>query len=81
LPDLDQTDEAHRKRCLSRKGHEDAHHKHEFDWATGAEIAGSPKWCGVEGWPTLFDFVMKVAEARITTIETRWPTPTPSCTT
>lgn len=25
-------------------GHDDAHHRHEFDWRTGAAAAGSPRW-------------------------------------
>lgn len=34
-------------------GHEDAHHKHEYDWRTGEELPGSPTWVGVNFWPTL----------------------------
>ena len=41
-------------------GHPDNHHWHEFDWKTGEELAGFPKWCGVDGWPTLGDFIQQV---------------------
>ena len=41
-------------------GHSDDHHRHEFDWKTGDEVAGSPKWVGVAGWPHLSEFIEEV---------------------
>lgn len=38
-------------------GHSDAHHRHDFEWRTGRETAGSPSWIGEETWPTLGDFI------------------------
>ncbi|HEX7380250.1 MAG TPA: DUF6516 family protein [Pirellulales bacterium] len=38
-------------------GHRDEHHKHLFDWRTGDELAESPLWMGVDGWPTLHEVV------------------------
>lgn len=43
-------------------GHPDQHHRHEFDWKTGAEASGSPQWVGSAGWPTLGDFIQEVAD-------------------
>lgn len=40
-----------------RPGHLDEHHKHVFDWKTGAEVQGSPFWVGHDGWPTLGDVI------------------------
>jgi hypothetical protein len=34
-----------------RPGHQDAHHKHLFDWQTGDETG--LEWIGSEAWPTL----------------------------
>ena len=34
-------------------GHPDKHHKHEFDWRTGAELSHSPICIGAAAWPTL----------------------------
>lgn len=41
--------------------HQDEHHFHEFEWDSGEELEGSPFWCGAPNWPTLYEFVMKVA--------------------
>ncbi len=38
-------------------GHADEHHRHDFDWRTGADVDDSPTWVGVHGWPTLGTFV------------------------
>jgi hypothetical protein len=43
-------------------GHGDAHHRHVFDWRTGDHKAGSPSWCGEEGWPVLGDFIQEVSD-------------------
>jgi hypothetical protein len=32
-----------------REGHPDNHHRHDFDWRTGDEVADSPQWKGVDG--------------------------------
>lgn len=42
-------------------GHPDEHHCHEEDWQTGAALAGSPRWVGEAGWPTLGAFIERVA--------------------
>lgn len=43
------------------EGHPDEHHKHDFDWRTGDELAPvSPRWVGVAGWPTLSEFIEEV---------------------
>lgn len=42
-------------------GHPDVHHRHEFDWQTG-EQTRPPEWCGVDGWPTLGDFIAAVRD-------------------
>jgi len=42
-------------------GHEDAHHRHVFDWQTGEEMR-PPEWCGEEKWPTLGEFIGKVRD-------------------
>lgn len=34
-------------------GHEDSHHKHEYDWRTGQQFPGFPEWVGEHRWPTL----------------------------
>lgn len=41
-------------------GHQDAHHKNFFDWKTEKHLPGSPEWVGVEGWPTLGEFIEEV---------------------
>jgi hypothetical protein len=41
-------------------GHQDEHHRHEFDWRTGQHVASSPSWVGTEGWPTLSEFIEEV---------------------
>ncbi|HQU43071.1 MAG TPA: DUF6516 family protein [Pirellulales bacterium] len=38
-------------------GHNDEHHCHVFDWGTGNELPGSPKWIGAAGWPTLGEVI------------------------
>lgn len=43
-------------------GHPDQHHRHEFDWRTGEETPGSPRWVGVAGWPTLGQFIQEIAD-------------------
>ena len=43
-------------------GHRDEHHKNSFDWRTGAHLPHSPEWVGVEGWPTLSQFINEVEE-------------------
>lgn len=43
-------------------GHPDSHHRHEFDWSTGEELEGFPRWCGADGWPTLGDFIQEVSD-------------------
>jgi len=42
--------------------HQDPHHKHEFDWRSGNERAGSPTWVGEEGWPTLSEVIREVED-------------------
>lgn len=41
-------------------GHKDPHHKNSFDWKTEKHLPGSPAWVGVEGWPTLSEFIEEV---------------------
>lgn len=41
-------------------GHQDEHHRHEYDWNTGDDLAGSPSWVGAQGWPTLSEFIEEV---------------------
>jgi hypothetical protein len=43
-------------------GHADDHHKHVFNFQTGDELANSPHWIGVDGWPTLSDVIREIAE-------------------
>ena len=43
------------------EGHADPHHRHEFDWKTGDEVPGSPRWLGKGAQPSLADVI---AEAR-----------------
>jgi hypothetical protein len=43
-------------------GHPDQHHRHDFNWRTGAENRGSPRWCGAANWPSLSDFIQVVAD-------------------
>lgn len=45
-----------------REGHEDKHHRHEFDWKTDNEVSGSPFWVGRLKWQTLAEFIRDVAE-------------------
>jgi hypothetical protein len=45
-----------------RLDHQDAHHKHVFDWQTGNELSDSPIWVGAEKWPLLSQ-VLEEAEA------------------
>jgi hypothetical protein len=40
--------------------HADEHHRHELDWRSGEELAGSPLWVGSDGWPTLGKFMEEV---------------------
>ena len=40
--------------------HPDAHHRHDFNWRTGAQRNNSPRWTGE--WPTLGEFIEKVAD-------------------
>lgn len=46
----------------SRDGHEDNHHRHEFDWKTDKEVPGSPFWVGRLKWQTLAEFIRDVAK-------------------
>jgi hypothetical protein len=46
----------------AQPGHPDAHHRHEFDWRSGAELPGSPRHVGAAGWPTLADFIQEIAD-------------------
>lgn len=46
----------------SYPGHNDAHHRHEFDWRTGDDLPGSPSWVGADGWPTLSEFLEDVQQ-------------------
>jgi len=41
-------------------GHKDEHHKNSFDWKTEAHLSHSPEWVGIEGWPTLSQFMEEV---------------------
>lgn len=41
-------------------GHKDEHHKNSFDWKTEEHLPGSPSWIGVDGWPTLSEFIEEV---------------------
>lgn len=43
-----------------REGHPDKHHRHDFDWRTGAELPESPIWIGADNWPTLAKFIDEV---------------------
>lgn len=43
-------------------GHADAHHRHDFDWRTGATAVGSPRWVGEGDWPTLGDVLREMSE-------------------
>jgi hypothetical protein len=43
-------------------GHDDEHHRHEFDWNTGTHLPGSPSWVGPDGWPTLGRFMEEVED-------------------
>lgn len=43
-------------------GHEDSHHRHEFDPVTGAQVAGSPKWIGAARWPTLGEVLREMSD-------------------
>lgn len=43
-----------------REGHPDNHHRHDFDWRTGDEVADSPRWIGFAKWPTLAEFIDEV---------------------
>jgi hypothetical protein len=45
-----------------RPGHLDEHHKHEFDWQTGAECPGSPHWIGEHGWLTLGEVLQELQD-------------------
>jgi hypothetical protein len=42
--------------------HADAHHRHAFDWQTGAQTPGSPAWIGKERWPVLGDVVREMSD-------------------
>jgi hypothetical protein len=45
----------------AQPGHPDSHHRHEFDWQTDQELDGFPRWCGIDGWPTLGDFIEEIS--------------------
>jgi hypothetical protein len=38
-------------------GHADDHHRHDFNWKNGKDLKGSPSYVGVDGWPTLSEFI------------------------
>lgn len=40
--------------------HPDRHHRHVFDWSTGEELSGSPRWVGADGWRTLGQFIDEI---------------------
>ncbi len=43
-------------------GHPDSHHRHECEWRRGEEDEGRVVYCGFEGWPTLGEFIQKIAD-------------------
>lgn len=44
----------------SYPGHKGSHHRHDFDWRDEQDLPGSPSWVGIEGWPTLSEFIEEV---------------------
>jgi hypothetical protein len=46
-------------------GHQDAHHKHTYNFPDDDEIGGGPSWVGEDGWPTLSDVIRELEEWRV----------------
>jgi hypothetical protein len=44
------------------KGHPDPHHKNLYDWQTGEQLPESPKWVGIEQWPSLTDVILEAQQ-------------------
>jgi hypothetical protein len=44
-----------------KTGHDDAHHKHNFDYTSWREI-DPPQWVGAEGWPHLSEVVEELRD-------------------
>jgi hypothetical protein len=41
-------------------GHPDDFHRHEYNWQTGEDLPGSPRWIGRDGWPSLGHFILAI---------------------